>query len=116
MLSSISSAAFTEESKGLKILFSILTPVLAAALTVIGGFVQNFHWGATWRDMVVSAMNLEKARDLFLATKPEDRELRMELDNIHNLVIQETKSFFQRVLDSQIKPTEKENADGKDYN
>jgi len=63
--------------------------------------------------MVVSATNLEKARDLFLATKPEDRDLKLELDNMHNLVIQETKNFFQRVLDSQIKSTEKEDTDGK---
>ena len=114
LLSSFSSAAFIEGSKVLDILFSILTPLLAATLTVIGGFVQNFHWGATWRDMVMSAMNLTKARDLFLATKPEDRNLKLELDNMHNLVLQETKSFFQRVLDSQIKPTEKEDTDGKD--
>src|SRR5512141_2770901 len=38
---------------------SILTPVIAATLTVINGLGQNFHWGATWRDMVINATRLE---------------------------------------------------------
>ena len=77
-------------------------------LAIIGGFTQSFHWGATWRDMVVNAEKLEKARDLFLATKPENRDLQKELDTMHNMLITETESFFQRVLDSEVKPKEKE--------
>ncbi len=29
------------------------TPIIAATLTVISGLGQNFHWGSTWRDMVM---------------------------------------------------------------
>jgi len=108
LISSISSANFIESVYFLKISFSVLTPILAALLAIIGGFTQSFHWGATWRDMVVNAEKLEKARDLFLATKPENRDLQKELDTMHNMLITETESFFQRVLDSEVKPKEKE--------
>jgi hypothetical protein len=110
-MSSFSSASFIEENSGLKISFAVLTPLLAALMTIIGGFVQSFHWGAAWRDMVLNAQELEKSRDLFLATKPENRDLKQELDNLHQIVIKETKSFFQRVIDSEIKPKENNNAD-----
>jgi hypothetical protein len=110
LMSSISSAGFIEGIKVLKISFAILTPLLAAILTITGGFAQNFHWGAAWRDMVLNAMKLEKARDLFLARNPEQRDLTHELDNMHNLVIKETQEFFQRVLDGEIKPKDNEDS------
>jgi hypothetical protein len=107
LMSSFSSAGFIEGNSGLKTSFAIITPLLAALITIIGGFVQSFHWGAAWRDMVLNAQELEKSRDLFLASKPESRDLKKELDKMHNLVIKETKSFFQRVIDSDVKPKEK---------
>jgi hypothetical protein len=67
---------------------------------------QNFHWGSTWRDMVVNATRLEKERDRFLATKPEKRNFVKELDILNSIVLEETRNFFQRVLDSEIKPNE----------
>jgi hypothetical protein len=82
---------------------SILTPVIAATLTVINGLGQNFHWGATWRDMVVNATRLEMERDRFLAT-PQIRDCEKELANLNGIILEETKSFFQRVLESEIKP------------
>jgi hypothetical protein len=111
LMSSFSSAAFIEGNNALKISFAIITPMMAALMTIIGGFVQSFHWGAAWRDMVLNAQELEKSRDLFLATKPENRDLKQELENLHQIVIKETKSFFQRVIDSEIKPKENNNAD-----
>src|SRR5262245_24939819 len=30
---------------------AIATPLLAATLTIIGGFSQSFQWGASWREM-----------------------------------------------------------------
>jgi hypothetical protein len=81
---------------------SILTPVIAATLTVINGLGQNFHWGATWRDMVVNATRLEMERDRFLAT-PQTRDCQQELSNLNGIILEETKNFFQRVLDSEIK-------------
>jgi hypothetical protein len=87
----------------LKIFVSILTPVIAATLTVINGLGQNFHWGATWRDMVINATRLEMERDRFLAT-PQIRDCERELATLNGLILEETKNFFQRVLDSEIKP------------
>jgi hypothetical protein len=116
LMSSLSSASFIQETEGLKIVFSVLTPVLAALLTIIGGFAQNFHWGAAWRDMVINAERLEKAHDLFLATKPEARDNKKELIVMHDLIIKETHNFFQRVLENEIKPKEQEDTEAKSPN
>lgn len=104
LMSSFSSAAFIEENISLKVLFAVITPLLAALMTIIGGIAQSFHWGAAWRDMVLNAQRLEKARDIFLATEHGKKDLIFELKNMHNLVIKETKGFFQRVVESAIKP------------
>ncbi len=99
----MASASFIEENQALNTLFAILTPLLAVALTMLGGFSQSFHWGATWRDMIMNAERLEAAKDKFLATKEEDRNVAAELDILNNLIIKETGNFFRRVLDSEIK-------------
>lgn len=109
LISSISAAEFLQEPELVKNIFSTATPVIAATLTVISGLGQNFHWGSTWRDMVINATRLEKERDRFLATKPEDRDVAKELDTLNSIVLEETRNFFQRVLDSEIKLS-KENA------
>ena len=106
LVSSISAAEFVQEPRWLNILFSVATPVIAATLTVISGLGQNFHWGSTWRDMVINATRLEKERDRFLATKKEKRNFVKELDILNSIVLEETRNFFQRVLDSEIKPKE----------
>jgi hypothetical protein len=93
LMSSFSSAGFIEGNDALKISFAIITPLLAALMTIIGGFVQSFHWGAAWRDMVLNAQELEKSRDLFLASKPENRDLKQELDNMHTLVLKRQRVF-----------------------
>lgn len=112
LISSISAAQFLQEPEWLKNLFSVGTPVIAATLTVISGLGQNFHWGSTWRDMVLNATRLEKERDRFLATKPADRDLVKELETLNAIVLEETRNFFQRVLDSEIKPREHNNSAG----
>ena len=108
LVASISSASFIADNEIANIVFAVLTPLLAVALTMISGFSQSFHWGATWRDMIVNATRLEGARDRFLATKEEERDVRKELDILNNLIIQETRNFFQRVLDSEVKSDGKE--------
>ena len=113
LMSSLISAEFIDDSEVLKISFAVMTPLVAALLTIISGFSQSFHWGAAWRDMVINAQKLEKARDLFLASKPEERDLKKELDKMNNLLIEETQSFFQRVLESEVKPKEKADDDIK---
>jgi hypothetical protein len=106
LISSISAAEFFQEPEWVKNMFSIATPLIAATLTIISGLGQNFHWGSTWRDMVVNATRLEKERDRFLATKKEKRNFVKELDILNSIVLEETRNFFQRVLDSEIKPRE----------
>jgi hypothetical protein len=106
LISSISAAEFVQNPEWLRILFAIATPIIAATLTIINGLGQNFHWGSTWRDMVINATRLEKERDRFLATKQENRDVERELDILNSIVLEETRNFFQRVLDSEIKPKE----------
>jgi len=81
LISSISSASFISDNNSLSIFFAILTPIIAAILTIIGGFSNSFHWGATWRDMVLNAVRLEKERDIFLATNPQQRDIKQELES-----------------------------------
>ena len=104
LVSSIAAAEFLQEPVWLKNVFSVATPIIAATLTVISGLGQNFHWGSTWRDMVINATRLEKERARFLATKPEKRDIEKELDILNTIILEETRNFFQRVLDSEIKP------------
>jgi len=104
LISSISAAEFVQKPDWLRILFAVATPVIAATLAVISGLGQNFHWGAAWRDMVINATRLEKERDRFMATKPEKRNFVKELDTLDSIVLEETRNFFQRVLDSEVKP------------
>ena len=112
LVSSLSAAEFVQEPRWLRISFAVATPVIAATLTVISGLGQNFHWGSTWRDMVINAVRLEKERDRFLATKKENRDLEKELDTLNSIVLEETRNFFQRVLDSEIKPKEQSDSQG----
>jgi hypothetical protein len=112
LISSIAAAEFLQNPEWLKNLFSVATPILAATLTVISGLGQNFHWGSTWRDMVINATRLEKERDRFLSTKPEKRDVQKELDILNSIVLEETRNFFQRVLDSEIKPKDQGGSSG----
>lgn len=106
LVSSISAAEFVQEPNWLRIAFAVATPVIAATLTIINGLGQNFHWGSTWRDMVINATRLEKERDRFLASKKDKRDIEKELDTLNSIILEETRNFFQRVLDSEIKPKE----------
>jgi hypothetical protein len=108
LVSSLSAAAFFQDPPWVKNSFSIATPIIAATLTVISGLGQSFHWGSTWRDMVINAVLLEKERDRFIATKKEKRNFEKELETLNSIVLEETRNFFQRVLDSEIKPKEQD--------
>ena len=112
LVSSISAAEFVQEPRWLRISFAVATPVIAATLTIINGLGQNFHWGSTWRDMVINATRLEKERDRFLAAKKEKRDIEKELDILNSIILEETRNFFQRVLDSEIKPKEQNTSQG----
>jgi hypothetical protein len=98
LLASLSSASFITSDPVWKTGFAIATPVLAAILTIVAGFSQAFQWGAAWRDMVLNAARLERERDRFYVTKPEERDPLKEVATLNDLVIAETETFFQRIL------------------
>lgn len=76
----------------------ILSPVLAACLTILGGFSQNFHWGSAWREMVLTAMELERAFHRLRVTADEERDPISEMELLHDLVLTEGKNFFDRLV------------------
>jgi hypothetical protein len=108
LLSSLTSAVFVENNPVLKLAFGVGTPVLAALLTIINGFIQSFQSGATWRDMVLNAERLEKERDRFRATPENEKDYRRELDVLNSIVLNESTGFFRRILDSEPLPEEEE--------
>lgn len=75
-------------------------------LTAINGLGQNFHWGASWRSMVINATRLEKERDRFMATPIRKRNLKKELDLLNSMVEEETNDFFRKVLEIEVKTKE----------
>lgn len=104
LIASLASSRFISEYEWLELTFMVATPVLAFTLTVINGLSQNFQWGATWRDMMVNRQRLEKERDRFLTTPVEKRNYKSELKIMNDIVLDETKTFFQRILDSEVVP------------
>jgi len=109
LLSSMASAVFIENNVWLKTIFSIATPLCAAVLTITNGFIQSFQSGAAWRDMVLNAERLEKERDRFLATPEKDRNHKKELDILDSIVLDESTSFFKRIMGSEYAPEEENN-------
>ncbi len=98
LVASLSSAGFVTAVQFWDQVFAIGTPVLAATLAIVGGFSQNFQWGATWKDMVMTAQRLEKERDRFLVTKSGDIDLEKELALVNDFVLEESQGFFERML------------------
>ena len=104
VIASLATAEFVRSNTVLDRIFTLATPALAATLTIISGLSQNFQWGATWRDMVVNDQLLQRERDRFLSTDPKDRKYQEELNRINEIMLEETHTFFQRVLDSEVVP------------
>jgi hypothetical protein len=98
LISALSSASFVAETPWVKMTFGLGTPILAAVLTIVGGFAQNFQWGANWREMVITAERLEKERDRFTVTPEAQLDLTAEVERLNALVLAETEGFFSRIL------------------
>ena len=97
VLASLSSAYFvrgTWVETGL----NVLTPLLAAGLTIVGGFSQNFQWGAAWSGMRIAAERLETERDRISITPPGEIDAVRELALLNGMVLDETRGFFQRLV------------------
>jgi hypothetical protein len=103
LAASLSSAEFIKSSAW-SVVFAVMTPVLAALLAIAGGLSQSFQWGAAWSEMVLTAEQLEKERDRLTVTPAADIDAAKELGLLNDLVVAESRNFFQRILGTQ-RPT-----------
>ena len=55
---------------------------------------------------MVNRQRLEKERDRFLTTPVEKRKYKSELRILNEIALDETKASFQRILDSEVVPTD----------
>jgi hypothetical protein len=101
LIASLASASFV---KPWATAFAVATPVLAAILSIVGGFSQTFQWGAAWQEMVLMAEGLEKERDRIRVSRSEDIDPQKELALLNELVLTESGGFFERILGGA-KPT-----------
>jgi hypothetical protein len=84
---------------------AVATPLLAALSAIIGGFSQSFQWGASWREMVLTAERLEAERDRLAVTPDEELDLRHEVALVNQFVQRESSQFFDRVMGSSMSAT-----------
>jgi hypothetical protein len=97
LLASLSSAYFVRGT-WLETGFNVVTPALAAGLTIVGGFSQNFQWGVAWSDMRIAAERLEAERDRISATPPGQIDAVREMALLDAIVLEETRGFFQHLV------------------
>jgi hypothetical protein len=103
LLASLSSAYFVRGT-WLETGLDVLTPLLAAGLAMVGGFSQNFQWGAAWSDMRIAAERLEAKRDRIFVTSPGQIDAVRELAVLDAMVLDETRGFFQRLFGKELWP------------
>jgi hypothetical protein len=96
VLASLSSAYFVRGT-WIETSLNVLTPLLAAGLTMVGGFSQNFQWGAAWSGMRIAAERLEAERDRISVTPPGQIDAVRELALLNEKVLDETRAFFRLV-------------------
>lgn len=104
LLASLSAADYFKDVF-LSSVLSILAPIFAAILTMATGFSQTFQWGAAWQDMVLTAEQLEKERDRLKCLSSEERNCEAELALLNDLVLKESRGFFDRMLGGAKSPT-----------
>lgn len=92
------SASKVIEGWGMENILLILAPVLAAVLTIVGGFSQNFHWGSAWREMVLTALELERIYHRLRVTPEEQRDPIAEMEELHEMILAEGSNFFDRLV------------------
>ena len=100
LISSLASSKMIEASPVTTAAFAIGTPIMAALLAIIAGFSQNFQWGSTWQNMVITAQMLQKELDTWIVTPADKRDYEKEVVKLNNFVITETEEFFERMLGS----------------
>jgi hypothetical protein len=105
LLASMTSSGLVDEQSAWKMIFAVGTPLFAAALTIISTLAQTFQWEATWRESVMTAERLQKELDRIRITEPQNLDAVQELDRLNSFVLQESESFFDRVLGRSKPPT-----------
>lgn len=103
------------DNYGIKTVFELGTPVLAAVLTAIAGFSQSFQWGSTWQNMVLTAQQLQKEYDRYLVSPIAERNYNKEVGILNAFVINESRGFFDRML-GIAKPSVDETNNGQNGN
>ena len=98
LIASLSSSKMITPNSATEVIFTIGTPILAAMLTIIAGFSQNFQWGSAWQNMVLTAQQLQKEYDHYIVTPADKRDYQAEVDKLNNFIIEESESFFERML------------------
>lgn len=98
LIASLASSEMIGQSPVAEPVFAFGTPILAALLTIISGFSQNFQWGSAWQNMVLTAQYLQKEFDKYLVTPEDERNFSEETEKLNAFVINETEGFFERML------------------
>jgi hypothetical protein len=98
VIASLSSAKFIADTGYLSTAFAIVTPSLAALLTIVNGFSQTFQWGAAWRDMVLNAECVQSELDRIRVLPANERDPVAELKVLNHLIQNESHEFFQRIV------------------
>ena len=100
LMSSALSTATLAKGSWAEFFFQVLTPLFATSLAIVGGFSQNFQWGAAWSDMVITAQRLETERDRISVSPPDQFDAVKEMALLDRIVLEETTGFFQRLFGS----------------
>ena len=88
----------TESIDWLKGIVAYIPAFSAAFLTILTGVSQSFKYGHTWKEMMLNAVNLDRELDSYL--KDPEPDERKYLETLHKYIIEETESFFDRILGS----------------
>ena len=120
LVASLASSTVFEDYVIIENTFKLVTPILAALLTIIAGISQSFQWGSTWHNMILTSQQLQKEFDRYLVTPVNERNYSEEVEKLNEFVIEETEGFFERMLggvkpsnSSRIKATKNKDDNGK---
>ena len=90
LVASLASSTVFEGYEIIENTFKLVTPILAALLTIIAGISQSFQWGSTWQNMILTAQQLQKEFDKYLVTPVNERNFSEEVEKVNDFVIGET--------------------------
>lgn len=95
LISALASSTIILDNETLKIVFALGTPVLSAVLTIVASFSQNFQWGSTWQNMILTGQQIQRDYDHYLVTPLNKRNYIEEADKLNSFVINESEGFLE---------------------